>query len=381
MQVADRTVRFAVETVRMDGVDGGGSGGGGGGSSASDPLATVSSEGSGGGASGGGATAIPAVSTVYVTIPQAGTIVSGGSKSIQSVIQQPTQPSVIQSTALQTVQISKGNVILLKQPSQPSNSVIQSAGGGTLQTVQVLDASEDQESSRKRQILARRPSYRKILNELGGGEISDKGDAGSSDSSQDEPTGTVTIGGQQYQTAGLLKVLPAGGLQLTSQGGDGLQTLAMTNAATAGGAIVHYAQGSDPQFIVPVAAGDLSGLKIATSSSTGLTQGVVLATSASTGVHGSGDQMAEEASRKREIRLMKNREAARECRAKKKEYIKCLENRVAVLENQNKALIEELKTLKALYCQNSWCPSISESSPPELCHRLSSAVMKLEVVL
>lgn len=46
-------------------------------------------------------------------------------------------------------------------------------------------------------------------------------------------------------------VLPAGGLQLTSQGGDGLQTLAMTNAATAGGAIVHYAQGSDPQFIVP----------------------------------------------------------------------------------------------------------------------------------
>ena len=47
------------------------------------------------------------------------------------------------------------------------------------------------------------------------------------------------------------------------------------------------------------------------------------------------------------------REAAKECRAKKKEYIKCLENRVAVLENQNKALIEELKTLKALYCQNS----------------------------
>lgn len=39
---------------------------------------------------------------------------------------------------------------------------------------QVLDASEDQESSRKRQILARRPSYRKILNELGGGEISGK---------------------------------------------------------------------------------------------------------------------------------------------------------------------------------------------------------------
>ena len=51
--------------------------------------------------------------------------------------------------------------------------------------------------------------------------------------------------------------------------------------------------------------------------------------------------------------ILPNREAARECRAKKKEYIKCLENRVAVLENQNKALIEELKNLKALYCQSS----------------------------
>ncbi|KAK8720823.1 hypothetical protein OTU49_013079 [Cherax quadricarinatus] len=355
MQVADRNVRFAMETIRMDGVDGGGSGGGGGGAATGDPLATVSSDGgSGSSGSSGGGSAMPAVSTVYVTIPQSSSaITAGGAKGIQSVIQQPPQPSVIQSTALQTVQLSKGNVILLKQPSQQSNSVIQSAGGGTLQTVQVLEAGEEQELSRKRQILARRPSYRRILNELGGGEISDKGDAGSSDSSQDESTGTVTIGGQQYQTAGLLKVLPAGGLQLSGQGSEGLQTIAMTNAATAGGAIVHYAQGSDPQFIVPVATSDLSGLKIATSTGTSLAQGVVLATTATTGVHGSSDQMAEEASRKREIRLMKNREAARECRAKKKEYIKCLENRVAVLENQNKALIEELKTLKALYCQNS----------------------------
>lgn len=46
------------------------------------------------------------------------------------------------------------------------------------------------------------------------------------------------------------------------------------------------------------------------------------------------------------------REAARECRRKKKEYIKCLENRVAVLESQNNTLIDELKSLKELYCQN-----------------------------
>jgi len=45
------------------------------------------------------------------------------------------------------------------------------------------------------------------------------------------------------------------------------------------------------------------------------------------------------------------REAAKECRRKKKDYVRCLENRVALLENQNKTLISELKSLKELYCQ------------------------------
>ena len=81
--------------------------------------------------------------------------------------------------------------------------------------------------------------------------------------------------------------------------------------------------------------------------------------------------MVAEAARKREHRLIKNREAARECRRKKKEYIKvngpmprsldsdtiaslliniqCLENRVQVLEAQNKQLIDELQKLKRTY--------------------------------
>lgn len=44
-----------------------------------------------------------------------------------------------------------------------------------------------------------------------------------------------------------------------------------------------------------------------------------------------------------------SREAARQCRRKKKEYVKCLENRVAVLETQNKTLIEELRAMKDIY--------------------------------
>eukprot|EP00800_Vazella_pourtalesii_P020348 TRINITY_DN7163_c0_g2_i1.p1 TRINITY_DN7163_c0_g2~~TRINITY_DN7163_c0_g2_i1.p1 ORF type:complete len:217 (-),score=34.90 TRINITY_DN7163_c0_g2_i1:450-1100(-) len=78
-------------------------------------------------------------------------------------------------------------------------------------------------------------------------------------------------------------------------------------------------------------------------------------------------QMADEAAKKREIRLMKNRIAAKECRRKKKEYVKCLEGRVQLLENQNKALIDELRSLKDLYLpknaevNSSNRPSNSES--------------------
>uniref|UniRef100_A0ABM5GMZ0 cAMP-responsive element modulator isoform X4 n=1 Tax=Pogona vitticeps TaxID=103695 RepID=A0ABM5GMZ0_9SAUR len=100
----------------------------------------------------------------------------------------------------------------------------------------------------------------------------------------------------------------------------------------------------------PAATGDMPTYQIRTPT-TALPQGVVMA--ASPGTLHSPQQLAEEATRKRELRLMKNREAARECRRKKKEYVKCLENRVAVLENQNKTLIEELKALKDLYCHKA----------------------------
>ncbi|XP_071446287.1 cyclic AMP-responsive element-binding protein 1-like isoform X2 [Hetaerina americana] len=249
--------------------------------------------------------------------------------SVQSVIQ-PNQQSVIQTAAnIHPVHLSKGNVILVSKP----NSVIQTAGGN-LQTLQVVEtgsdeslSNDDETAKKRRDILTRRPSYRKILNDLGGGEIA---------------------------------VIPAGTIQIaTGPGGQGdgvqgLHTLTMTNATTASGTIVQYAQGQDGQFFVP---GELIGKEVIFEAA--FMDGVVT-TNAGSNIQ-SSQQLAEEAARKRELRLMKNRkreqrlmknrEAARECRRKKKEYIKCLENRVAVLENQNKALIDELKALKELYCQ------------------------------
>ncbi|XP_024215494.1 cAMP-responsive element modulator isoform X5 [Halyomorpha halys] len=243
--------------------------------------------------------------------------------SVQSVIQ-ANQQSVIQSAqgSIQPV-LTKGNVILVSKP----NSVIQTPQG-QLQTLQVvveagsdesLSNEEDASTKKRRDILSRRPSYRKILSDLGGTKVESSGS--DCDSNLDSELSSHSLP-THYQT-----VIPAGTLQLTSQG-EGIHTLTMTNSTTAGGTIVQYTQGQDGEFYVP---GE-----------------IVVTQNASIG----GNQiMAEDQARKREMRLLKNREAARECRRKKKEYIKCLENRVAVLENQNKALIEELKTLKELYCQ------------------------------
>ncbi|XP_017508946.1 cAMP-responsive element modulator isoform X9 [Manis javanica] len=207
---------------------------------------------------------------------------SGQTVHIQGVIQTP-QPSVIQSPQIQTVQVA---TLGEKDEYAESEDVI--------------------DSHKRREILSRRPSYRKILNEL----------------SSDVP-GVPKIEEEKSEEEGM-----------------------PSNIATMAVPTSIY-QTSTGQY---TATGDMPTYQIR-APTTALPQGVVMATSPGS-LH-SPQQLAEEATRKRELRLMKNREAARECRRKKKEYVKCLENRVAVLENQNKTLIEELKALKDLYCHKA----------------------------
>ncbi|XP_037238749.1 cAMP-responsive element modulator isoform X3 [Falco rusticolus] len=254
--------------------------------------------------------------------------------------------------------------------NQPGRSQI-SRGS---EVASIADESAESEgitdSQKRREILSRRPSYRKILNELSSDvpaipkieeeEKSEDEGAPSGISPMDVPTSLYHTNTRQYIT-----ITQRGTVQISnpiSDGAHGLQTLTMTNsgAPQPGATIVQYA-GQSPdgaqQFFVPgsqvvvqAATGDMPAYQIRTPTTT-LPQGVVMA--ASPGTLHSPQQLAEEATRKRELRLMKNREAARECRRKKKEYVKCLENRVAVLENQNKTLIEELKALKDLYCHKA----------------------------
>ncbi|XP_009706692.1 PREDICTED: cAMP-responsive element modulator isoform X7 [Cariama cristata] len=191
--------------------------------------------------------------------------------------------------------------------NQPGQSQI-SAGS---EVASIADESTESEgitdSQKRREILSRRPSYRKILNEL----------------SSDAPAVPKIEEEEKSEDEGV---------------SSGTSAMAMPSS------LYHSNAG---QY---TATGDMPAYQIRTPTTT-LPQGVVMA--ASPGTLHSPQQLAEEATRKRELRLMKNREAARECRRKKKEYVKCLENRVAVLENQNKTLIEELKALKDLYCHKA----------------------------
>ncbi|XP_055303580.1 cyclic AMP response element-binding protein B isoform X3 [Sitodiplosis mosellana] len=206
----------------------------------------------------------------------------------QSVIQ-ANQSSVIQTAANLQPLLGKGVLYVNK-----GNSVIHTAPGIQVQI---------------------KPEPHSLANQVHATDTNSDNDSMSDDDSLKRRRDLLTRRPSYHRilkdiTGPDIAVLPTSALQIAGvQSADGLHAI---QTGGSGGTIVQYAaQNPDGQFFVP----------------------------------------AEDQSRKREIRLQKNREAARECRRKKKEYIKCLENRVAVLENQNKALIEELKSLKELYCQ------------------------------
>ncbi|MEE6467150.1 hypothetical protein FKM82_007149 [Ascaphus truei] len=258
----------------------------------------------------------------------------------------------------------------IQLPTQPGQIQIPSmAQVATIDTDDSSESSEVADCQTRREILSRRPSYRRILNELSSdvSVIPRIDEENSDDEGTQSALTTMAVPTSIYQTSTgqYIAIAQGGTIQIANSASDGvqgLQTLTMANSGNPqqGATIVQYAtQSADgtQQFYVPgsqvvvqAATGDMPAYQIRTPTSA-LPQGVVVA--ASPGTMHSPQQMAEEVTRKRELRLMKNREAARECRKKKKEYVKCLENRVAVLENQNKTLIEELKALKDLYCHKA----------------------------
>nr|KAF6449942.1 cAMP responsive element binding protein 1 [Molossus molossus] len=220
---------------------------------------------------------------------------NGQTVQVHGVIQ-AAQPSVIQSPQVQTVQIS---TIAESEDSQES-----------------VDSVTD--SQKRREILSRRPSYRKILNDLSSDA---PGVPRIEEEKSEEETSapaitTVTVPTPIYQTSSgqYIAITQGGAIQLANNGTDGvqgLQTLTMTNAAATqpGTTILQYAQTTDGQqilvpsnqVVVQAASGDVQTYQIRTAPTSTIAPGVVMASSPALPT-----QPAEEAARKREVRLMKN---------------------------------------------------------------------------
>ncbi|XP_053428397.1 cAMP-responsive element modulator isoform X15 [Nycticebus coucang] len=215
----------------------------------------------------------------------------------------------LRQMTMETIESHRDGSVRGSVPESESARIQTQTGQNSIPTLaQVATIAETDESAesegvidshKRREILSRRPSYRKILNEI----------------SSDVP-GVPKIEEEKSEEEGTP---------------PNIATMAVPTSIY---------QTSTGQYTT---TGDMPTYQIR-APTTALPQGVVMA--ASPGSLHSPQQLAEEATRKRELRLMKNREAAKECRRRKKEYVKCLESRVAVLEVQNKKLIEELETLK-----------------------------------
>ncbi|XP_029380614.1 cAMP-responsive element modulator isoform X1 [Echeneis naucrates] len=288
----------------------------------------------------------------------------------------PPQVSVADgSPGVTVVHLSDGQTVQVQGVIQaPQTSVIQSPQAQTAQIAAVAELEDEEsvaDSQKRREILSRRPSYRKILNELSSDSpvvskideenAEEEGAPVSSAASASVPTSIYQTSSGQY-----IAITQGRAIQLSSPGVEGLQggqdvTVASSPTPQPGAAILQCAAqpGNTPQqfyiqggqVLIQAATGDIPTYQLRSPNS-GLAQSIVMASSPGA-MQSPSSQHAEEITRKREVRLMKNREAARECRRKKKEYVKCLENRVAVLENQNKTLIEELKALKDIYCHKA----------------------------
>ncbi|XP_063693076.1 cyclic AMP-responsive element-binding protein-like isoform X2 [Bolinopsis microptera] len=256
------------------------------------------------------------------------------------------------------------------------------------------DADNEKRAALQREQLSRRPSYRKILDELAsesGTGSDNKQDSklnlavslNESHNAQVSQPAVITINNSNLAPPHQQQILA--GPQTSNMGGlfhtpvivtsDVMSVLAstLTNSSNSGGqpTVVALPQGTNSDQSATIMSFNNSQADLQNLSATQVLSNVIQAPRTALittpyynihrppnnqgipgGNHQTPQQLADEASKKREIRLMKNREAARHCRVKKKEYLKCLEERVQILEGQNKKLIDELKALKEFYTQH-----------------------------
>ena len=224
--------------------------------------------------------------------------------------------------------------------SKPEPKVVKlTAAVSTDNAVTTSSQAAQSKPATRREVLIRQPSYCKILDDLKGTEAkvanlkqeavveaapvveATTESEESSETLAQQQVQTITINGQQYQ---IVSPLGVDGVQAITVGAGGV----VTSGSSSG--VVQYAastQNGQTVFIPGTVASSATPQIISVASASS----PPAAGSSGGGNASPAASSIEEATRKREIRLLKNREAARECRNKKKEYIKCLENRVGKL--------------------------------------------------
>ncbi|KAK3551391.1 hypothetical protein QTP70_016623 [Hemibagrus guttatus] len=218
-------------------------------------------------------------------------------------------------------------------------------------------ASVDSKDEKCRKDIIGPGSYRKYYNYIGSLAPSNMGVSEMLTNEQAAPPSVQAPTDDSTMRSQIYAFKPKGGIQI----GKSAQSfkISTSNLTQSGPAFVNcpvlsrdvarnYAPSN--RLVVEAATGDVSAYQIC-APTTSLPQGVAMASSPSH-LH-SSQQLAEEASRKRELRLMKNRQAAKECRRRKREYVNCLEAQVSMLQLQNKKLMEELKYLKGICAHQS----------------------------
>ncbi|KAL2085973.1 hypothetical protein ACEWY4_019293 [Coilia grayii] len=261
-----------------------------------------------------------------------------------------------ESQAPTMVKLPNGQIVQVQRVIQTVQStVIQSPKVQKSQHEESEHGRDIQESNKRREY-PRRAQHRKMGN-LPSNISSVPNTEDKAEASDNSNVPAIPLQTSIFQTSSgqYIAFTQGGAIQITNAAGEGLQTLTMhpSGAPQPGPPIGPYGTQSGDgtqqyymagnKMTVQAATGDMSAYQMHPPAPS-LPQGVMMSGSPGS-MHGH-QHHTEEATRKRELRLLKNREAAKECRRRKREYVRCLETRVSALEVQNKKLQEELQYLK-----------------------------------
>lgn len=190
---------------------------------------------------------------------------SDGSDQTVSI---PTTITASQLSQIAQMSLGGNQVAVVQLPNgqyqvqgviQSAQSVIQSppaqAQGQGSDSDDSQDSSDSGASNQKsRELLARRPSYRKILNDLSAEEMATQNE-GEEESATSSAVTSISLPTPIYQTSTgqYITFSSNGSLQLASSGSEGvqgLQTLTMSNSNPSQPTILQYAQTADGQQIL-----------------------------------------------------------------------------------------------------------------------------------